>query len=388
MDKRVIFAVAGSGKTTYIVDSLSRDNRSLIVTYTVGNYNNLCRKISEKFNGDWPENIWVMGYFTFLYRFCYKPFLADMLKTRGIFYEKNPNNRLRQCDKAYYITSAGYIYSNRLALLIEHTGSMEALKRRLEKYFDEFIVDEIQDFTMAEIQEFINATRKHFLFFGDPAQSVYGKYKSTMPVQNICQVFGANEKIKKIPLYNNYRLPLPVARLVQYIGVNLPPFYEDTYKSPEKEMPYVLRYDSLETQVRAIYRLIRMDLTDVAILLPENDLVKQVVSIFTKLNYSVEFKYKEGKKTHDTLNFSTTAPKVMTYHSAKGLQFENVFIPVLEYFQDDGADRRTALYVAMTRTYKRLYVMYSGRLLPEFWQRLNIPSILYKESEYEEVLDF
>ena len=54
MDKRVIFAVAGSGKTTYIVDSLSRDKRSLIVTYTVGNYNNLCRKISEKFNGDWP----------------------------------------------------------------------------------------------------------------------------------------------------------------------------------------------------------------------------------------------------------------------------------------------------------------------------------------------
>lgn len=32
MDKRVIFAVAGSGKTTYIVDSLSRDKRSLIVT--------------------------------------------------------------------------------------------------------------------------------------------------------------------------------------------------------------------------------------------------------------------------------------------------------------------------------------------------------------------
>lgn len=90
MDKRVIFAVAGSGKTTYIVDSLSRDKRSLIVTYTVGNYNNLCRKISEKFNGDWPENIWVMGYFTFLYRFCYKPFLADRLQTRGILYEKIP----------------------------------------------------------------------------------------------------------------------------------------------------------------------------------------------------------------------------------------------------------------------------------------------------------
>lgn len=86
MDKRVIFAVAGSGKTTYIIDSLSQDKRSLIVTYTVGNYNNLCNKISVKFNGVWPENIYVMSYFTFLYRFCYKPFLSDMVKARGIFY--------------------------------------------------------------------------------------------------------------------------------------------------------------------------------------------------------------------------------------------------------------------------------------------------------------
>ena len=35
MDKKVIFAVAGSGKTKYIVDELSLDKRSLIVTYTI-----------------------------------------------------------------------------------------------------------------------------------------------------------------------------------------------------------------------------------------------------------------------------------------------------------------------------------------------------------------
>ena len=49
MDKRVIFAVAGSGKTTYIIDSLSQDKRSLIVTYTVGNYNNLFRAFKREF---------------------------------------------------------------------------------------------------------------------------------------------------------------------------------------------------------------------------------------------------------------------------------------------------------------------------------------------------
>lgn len=253
---------------------------------------------------------------------------------------------------------------------------------------DYTIVDEIQDFTKDEIQEFINATEKHFMFFGDSAQSVYGNYKPTMPVHNIRQVFGINEKIKEITLYYNYRLPLPVARLVQYIGVNLPPLEEDIYKSPETAMPYVLGYDSLNTQVRAIFRLIKMGMTDVAILLPNSGLVKQVAAIFAHLGLFVEVRYKEERRIVDTLNFSTLTPKMMTYHSAKGLQFENVFIPALEHFYDDGAGRRTALYVAMTRTYKKLYIMYSGRSLPEFWQRLNIPQNLYQDLEYEEVLDY
>lgn len=353
-------------------------DKSYVITGCAGSGKSVLALIkARQIQKECGDNYQIIVYTTSLCRYM-ESGRKDLGLSNNFFYHKEW--KFERIPKEY---ADGHVY---LVYVREMKGN--CIPKKSLPVADYTIVDEIQDFTMAEIQEFINATRKHFLFFGDPAQSVYGKYKFTMPVQNICQVFGANEKIKKIPLYNNYRLPLPVARLVQYIGVNLPPFDEDTYKSLEKELPYVLRYDSLETQVRAIYRLIRMDLTDVAILLPENDLVKQVVSIFAKLNYSVEFKYKEGKKTHDTLNFSTTTPKVMTYHSAKGLQFENVFIPVLEYFQDDGADRRTALYVAMTRTYKRLYVMYSGRLLPEFWQRLNIPSNLYKESEYEEVLDF
>ena len=50
MDKSVIFAVAGSGKTSHIVENLSLDKNSLIITYTTGNFNNLKRKILEKFN--------------------------------------------------------------------------------------------------------------------------------------------------------------------------------------------------------------------------------------------------------------------------------------------------------------------------------------------------
>ncbi|MCV5191034.1 DNA helicase UvrD, partial [Escherichia coli] len=56
MDKSVIFAVAGSGKTTRLVASLNEDKRFLIVTYTESNYCNLREKIINRF-GYFPTNI-------------------------------------------------------------------------------------------------------------------------------------------------------------------------------------------------------------------------------------------------------------------------------------------------------------------------------------------
>lgn len=67
---------------------------------------------------------------------------------------------------------------------------------------DYIIVDEIQDFTKEEIQEFNDAARKHFLFFGDTAQSIYRQYgKQTMTIAQIGTMTGLNT----LQLFNNYR---------------------------------------------------------------------------------------------------------------------------------------------------------------------------------------
>ena len=174
MDKRVIFAVAGSGKTTCIINSLSCDKRSLIITYTNNNYNNLIKKIAEKFDGEWPENIRVMTYFKFLYRFCYKPFLSDSLKAKGVFFEPNRNRYLSQDAHGYYISNR-YIHSNRLALLITKKAGVDNVKRRLEKYFVEFILDEIQDIAgrdFALLEQIMNSNI-NILFVGDFYQHTY-----------------------------------------------------------------------------------------------------------------------------------------------------------------------------------------------------------------------
>lgn len=175
MDKRVIFAVAGSGKTTYIIDNLSLIKRSLIVTYTTGNYDNLCAKIIKRFNGIWPPKIIVMSYFEFLYRFCYKPFLADKLRLKGILYEDNPKRSLPQDNPFYYISPSKYVYSNRLAFLLEKKGVVEDIKQRLEKYFDEFIIDEVQDIADRDfnfLKQLMDA-KLNMLFVGDFFQHTF-----------------------------------------------------------------------------------------------------------------------------------------------------------------------------------------------------------------------
>ncbi len=146
MDKRVIFAVAGAGKTTHIINSLSHDRRSMIVTYTDNNYHHLCQRIIQKF-GYMPENITVLTYFNFLYSFCYKPFLHEKYKARGIFWETIPRSaaRYNASQKGYYISTSKYLFHNRIAKLVRQEA-LENVISRLQKYFDTLYVDEVQDF--------------------------------------------------------------------------------------------------------------------------------------------------------------------------------------------------------------------------------------------------
>ena len=268
---------------------------------------------------------------------------------------------------------------------------------------DYIIVDEIQDFTKEEIQEFIDATKQHFFFFGDTGQSIYdgmlmanGQVKKTLPVENIRSMSPSS---KEFPLYYNYRLPKPIAKITQdYIGVDVDQYGNGSvYKSLENKMPYFLRYSGLAEQIAAIARIINRD-SLVGILVPSNSMIPEISNLLNAegVNHEIRFNDPEDwKQSKDTLDFSTPNPKLMTYHSAKGLQFETVFIPEVADIQDPNqnaakseidrwkADRK-ALYVAMTRTYRDLYMMYSG-ILPK--PLSNVPKELYQATEVETIED-
>lgn len=239
---------------------------------------------------------------------------------------------------------------------------------------DYIIVDEIQDFSKSEVMEFINASRKCFFFFGDSAQSIYGGMKETLSISDLSVMTGIDVSY----LNSNYRLPKPVAKITQeYVGVDASPYADAIYQSKEIALPHFVKFDDEEAQIESIIQLIaKKNMKNVGILVPDNEQVLSLMKDFSERSFACEFKYNAGfndKRNRVTLDFSTQLPKLMTYHSAKGLQFETVILPFYEGATDK--DLRKALYVAMTRTYRFLYVLYKGTSLRPPLHR--VPEHLY-----------
>ena len=239
---------------------------------------------------------------------------------------------------------------------------------------DYVIVDEIQDFTEAQIRDFIRAAKKSYFFFGDTAQSIYRAFGvNTLTIDQISTLTG----LKPLRLYNNYRLPRGIAKITQaYVAVGANEYNERIYQSKERTVPHIIQCKDFSAQVQLLVDVIsNQELGNVGILMPSNDGVIKMVEALTELEIPCEFKYSSRgnqDKWRDTLDFKSDFPKVMTYHSAKGLQFETVFLPGYEGANTD--DNRKALYVAMTRTWKDLYVLYSGALKPPLDK---VPRMLY-----------
>ena len=227
---------------------------------------------------------------------------------------------------------------------------------------DYFIVDEIQDFPKAQVQEFMHAADKHFFFFGDTAQTIY-KNTNPLTVSEIKNnIIPSNRPYKEYTLYYNYRLPLHIAEAAQFVGENLEPFEPGKYKSQETTLPRIVQFEDRNSQIVEISNFCKANPTsDIAILVPYNLDVINIYNQMKSLGVSCEIKYDQPDNSNgkfpnsvDTLDMSTFNPKIMTYHSAKGLQFENVFIPWVSESDKKSflSTHRTALYVAMTRTYR------------------------------------
>ena len=146
VDKRLILAVAGSGKTRLLIENLNLDERFLIVTYTNTSLNLIKKRISERF-GHHPQNIKTYTYFQFIFNFCIKPFALFKHNIKGISWQSTPDftTYLSNNNKEKYLSKSGYIYHNRMSKFVEYENIVEDVKSRLEKFYDHFFYDEFQE---------------------------------------------------------------------------------------------------------------------------------------------------------------------------------------------------------------------------------------------------
>jgi len=174
MDKRVIFAVAGSGKTTHLISKLNLNKRALIITYTENNHQHLRTSIIKTF-GTIPPNITLMTYFAFLHGFCFRPYMQNEMNTRGLNFRRPPQRNYSLTERKRYRDPSGRLYHSRLAKLIEVEGLLPAVRARIERFYDAVYVDEVQDFAGHDFNLLleVSAANTEMLFVGDFYQHTF-----------------------------------------------------------------------------------------------------------------------------------------------------------------------------------------------------------------------
>lgn len=176
MDHHVILAVAGSGKTTHLVDSIDPTKANLILTYTENNHRNLRDKISRRF-GHIPNGTRIYTYFSFLYSFFLRPLYGNKCGLKGINFDIPPEStRLIKRDQLrHYIDPHGRIYSARMAGFLINFKLLRLAKERIAKYFDRLYVDEVQDFAGYDFNLLteISVANIESFFVGDFFQHTY-----------------------------------------------------------------------------------------------------------------------------------------------------------------------------------------------------------------------
>lgn len=246
-----MLAVAGSGKTTYLINRLDLEHRFLIVTYTDNNYAHLRKSIIDRFGYE-PTNITLLTYFQFLWQVCYRPFLKDAVKAKGMTWDAPPNWTRYEKNRKYYLSQNNLLYSNRIAKLCNEKCS-ELIKARVEKFYDCFMIDEVQDLAGHDfnlVQTILPHT-KDCLLVGDFYQHTYDTSQDGNVNSSLYNKFDLYKKrwldagivVDETTLSNSYRCsPITCDFVQQQLGIVI-----SSHRGDATVVKYVEDSDEAET---------------------------------------------------------------------------------------------------------------------------------------------
>lgn len=244
MDKKIILALAGSGKTHYISNSFDPKESVYFISFTHRNVDNIRLAVRERFNGEIPRNIMITTFDSFVYNQLIKPIEILLkplgVKINGVEVNYSPIHDCRdpryvKIDKMdHYLTKDRKIYVSRMSKLIvkQSRDIKDILLKRLKKYCNIIYFDEFQDYNGYDfnvIEWIMNEYEGHVVAVGDIYQSLVapvrrdGGTNSFKPFSDIrnCDDVKLKTKLKnnievvKDTMYGSRRVSENVARFIR-----------------------------------------------------------------------------------------------------------------------------------------------------------------------------
>lgn len=359
MDKRVILAVAGAGKTHYLCHNLNPNKKNLILAFTHSNIFNIKRELINAYKGI-PELTTIMTFDSFVYRYMICPYEPTILryfhksdfKTHNVTL-KSPPVKVKKISGKYipnplykrknqfehYVNKNGQYYCATMSelLLYVKEGKNPILKRiteNINKFYDQIMIDEFQDFRNYdfEIVQYLIQSTDNIVLVGDYYQhSVSAVNNSGKPFDKTCKTYSDFKN-----LLSNLNVSVDDTTLIKSrrCSKNICNYVKDKLKID------IYAYDDrLKGQV-----IIVEDNVDE--ILSNNQIVKLIyekskIYTFNAINWS----YSKGDTLDDVCLILTK-----TLDSLVNDDFDlNKISEIM----------RNKLYVAMTRTRGNLYILQS-----------------------------
>jgi superfamily I DNA/RNA helicase len=209
------------------------------------------------------------------------------------------------------------------------------------------IVDEGQDFNIEEILWFSKRSKNGIYLLGDSNQDVYEFNKDDIKFNELNRELHFNE----IYLDEVLRFTPSIDLFIKHIFPNVKNIKPNDFNYDNK--PKLYRCSDIDDQalkIKSFLEIIPIGTT--AILVMTNN---EVLTIKEKLN-SIGLLIDGFKhKTDDSLSTKENSLNILTYHSAKGLEFDNIIMPNL----DQGNNSNNNIYyVGFSRAKKNLALFY------------------------------
>jgi DNA helicase-2/ATP-dependent DNA helicase PcrA len=178
-ENRAVVAVAGACKTQTVIDEAlaDRSRRVLITTYTNENLRQITRRIEERV-GVVPDNIHLLGWYSFLLRDGIRPYqhsvLGNVGVVRGLNFEGKKLRFARKTERRYFLDGDADVFRDGLADFVctANANSGGAMIARLERLYDHIYVDEVQDLVGYDLDvlDLLFKARFNVTLVGDPRQ--------------------------------------------------------------------------------------------------------------------------------------------------------------------------------------------------------------------------